>query len=75
MVLHTKIARQKKTSGWNITDGFIPPVIVVYIVNIFLLSVKADGRYPLVTVSVNMQASVKCRRIISVCKFVGDTFR
>jgi len=35
MVLQTEIARQKTTSRWNITDGFIPSVIVASIVNIF----------------------------------------
>jgi hypothetical protein len=79
MVLQTKFARQKKRFPLEIYRRiFIPSVISCFtdgkkpLVN---LSVNTDRIYPSVKSSVSVVASVKCRRIKSVGKAVGECLK
>ena len=79
MVLQMKFARQKKRFPLEIYRRiFIPSVISCFtdgkkpLVN---LSVNTDRIYPSVKSSVSVVASVKCRRIKSVGKAVGECLK
>jgi len=82
MVLQTEFARQKKKiPAWNIpTDFYSVGDIVIYrrllIVGKSVVSVwNTDRIYPSVNSSVSVAATVKCRRIKSVGKAVGQCLK
>jgi len=82
MVLQTKFARQKKNfPAWNIPTDFISSVIswftdgYVPSVNLSVSVWNTDQIYPSVNSSVIVAATVKCRRIQSVGKAVGECLK
>jgi len=82
MVLQTEFARKKKRFLLEIYRRSFIPSVISWFTNGYLLSVNlsvsvwnTDRIYPSVNSSVNVATTVKCRRIKSVGKVVGECLK
>jgi len=69
MVLHTEFVRQKKSFPLEIYRRILYPLV-----NVSVSVCDTDRIYPYVNSSVSVAAIVKCRRIKSVGKAVGEWY-